>query len=791
MTNFIIKYNRFIIIVCILIGLVFAFLIPFSKTDPEIRNYVPSTMESRLLTDKIENEFGIQDIVMIIFSDSTILTQENLNRIKEIDRDISKLTGVTGRISPFTVRTIASAEGMMTADPLIRRIPSDPEGFARLKEDILNNRFARDIVISSDMTSASITATINKAEAETVTLHKIDSIITSHPGNAELLTGGLPYIRQHIMKDVNRDALVLVPIALILMLLVLKVNLYDWRSVLMPFSVVLLSTAICTGMIPLIGWKLSIISLLVPVILIAVANNYGIYLVTRFQEIQEIKNEGTRESILKELTGSLNKPIIFSGLTTIAGILGLLAHSILPARQVGILAATGVTAALAMSLFYIPSLIYVQRGRILKRKDTGSKTRIFETWLDKLASVIVNYPGRIIISFTGLTILFALGIFFLRIETNQENYFPKKSPVRMASDLINTKFGGSQTISVMIEGDIKDPEIMKGIDELTLKLEKMNGVGAVFSISQAVREMSKAIYTTGEDNYDQIPATRNGIAQMFELYNMSGNPDDFSQMMNLENNRAHILVRLSDPDNNVIKKVKSVISSSLEEIPAETTIGGYAIIMTDFASSIIKGQVFSLLFAMLTVFILLSLIFRSLKGGIIGTIPLGISIIIVFGFMGFTGIAIDAATALLSSIMIGVGVDFTIQYIWCINSRIIKGLSYKESVRSSMGIIGQTILINGLTVMAGFSVLMFSGFASIRFFGYLVIVSISSCLAGAIILIPAIIIQFRPRFLLKNMSNQKIINDEKQDVFYGIPGVAVFSGSGTTAGCRADHEQKP
>jgi len=791
MTNFIIKYNRFIIIVCILIGLVFAFLIPFSKTDPEIRNYVPSTMESRLLTDKIENEFGIQDIVMIIFSDSTILTQENLNRIKEIDRDISKLTGVTGRISPFTVRTITSAEGMMTADPLIRRIPSDPEGFARLKEDILNNRFARDIVISSDMTSASITATINKAEAETVTLHKIDSIITSHPGNAELLTGGLPYIRQHIMKDVNRDALVLVPIALILMLLVLKVNLYDWRSVLMPFSVVLLSTAICTGMIPLIGWKLSIISLLVPVILIAVANNYGIYLVTRFQEIQEIKNEGTRESILKELTGSLNKPIIFSGLTTIAGILGLLAHSILPARQVGILAATGVTAALAMSLFYIPSLIYVQRGRILKRKDTGSKTRIFETWLDKLASVIVNYPGRIIISFTGLTILFALGIFFLRIETNQENYFPKKSPVRMASDLINTKFGGSQTISVMIEGDIKDPEIMKGIDELTLKLEKMNGVGAVFSISQAVREMSKAIYTTGEDNYDQIPATRNGIAQMFELYNMSGNPDDFSQMMNLENNRAHILVRLSDPDNNVIKKVKSVISSSLEEIPAETTIGGYAIIMTDFASSIIKGQVFSLLFAMLTVFILLSLIFRSLKGGIIGTIPLGISIIIVFGFMGLTGIAIDAATALLSSIMIGVGVDFTIQYIWCINSRIIKGLSYKESVRSSMGIIEQSILINGLTVMAGFSVLMFSGFASIRFFGYLVIVSISSCLAGAIILIPAIIIQFRPRFLLKNMSNQKIINDEKQDVIYGIPGVAVFSGSGTTAGCRADHEQKP
>lgn len=312
MANFIIKYYRQIIIICILLGLGFGSLVPFSKTDPEIRNYVPSTMESRILTDKIETEFGIQDIVMVIFRDSTVLTSDNLNRIKQIDRDISRLSGVTSRISPFTVRTITSTEGMMTADPLITRIPSDPEGFAELEDEILKNRFARDIVISSDMTTASITATINQAEPESATLHKIDSIIAVHAGGSEILTGGLPYIRQHIMKDVNRDALILVPIALLLMLIVLKLNLNDWRSVLMPFSVVLFSTAICTGMIPLLDWRLSIISLLVPVILIAVANNYGIYLVTRFQEITQRKDGTSPGNMLKELTGSLNMPILLA-----------------------------------------------------------------------------------------------------------------------------------------------------------------------------------------------------------------------------------------------------------------------------------------------------------------------------------------------------------------------------------------------------------------------------------------------------------------------------------------------
>jgi len=376
----------------------------------------------------------------------------------------------------------------------------------------------------------------------------------------------------------------------------------------------------------------------------------------------------------------------------------------------------------------------------------------------------------------------------LRIETNQEKFFPKNNPLRIASDVINQKFGGSQTVSVMIEGDIKDPAVMTGIDNLTLRLENLDGVGNVFSISQAVREMSKAIFSSGEDDYDRIPYTREGIAQMFELYNMSGNPDDFSQLMNLDNTRAHILVRLSNPESRVINSVKEKINEITAGFPAKVTTGGYAIIMSDFASSIIKGQVSSLLLALVAVYFLLALIFRSFRGGFVGTIPLAISILILFGFMGFSGIALDAATALLSSIMIGVGVDFTIQYIWCFNIQINKCLSYEDSTRTSMRTIGRSIIINAFSVMAGFAVLMFSGFTSIRFFGYLVIISISSCLLGAIVLIPAIIMKFRPGFVRKKMSITKIRRYAKEKRYGNVAAFAAFAGTGAAAGCRADYE---
>jgi len=755
MADFIVKYRWHILIICLVAGISLGSLIPLSKTDPEIRNYIPLTMASRIETDKIESEFGVQDIVMLIFTDSLVITEENLKQIKATDRDISKLTGVSARVSPFTVRSIISSDGMMIVDPLIRRIPSDTDGLELLKHDILNNRFAKDIVFSSDMTSAAISATINNAEAESVTLHKIDSITAVHAASAKVLKGGLPYVRQHIMKDVRRDATFLVPLALVIMLLVLKLSLGEWKSVLMPFSVVILSTAICMGMIPLLGWKMSIITLLVPIILVAVANNYGIYLVARYQEIRLKGTADSNKGVIRELLGSLNMPILFSGLTTIAGILGLLAHSIIPARQVGILAAAGVSVSLAMSLILIPAMIYFRGNGRAAAEPVKVRTGGFEKLLGKLSSMIIRHPGRIISVFVLITILVASGMTLLKIETNQEKYFPKKNPLRMASGEINSKFGGSQTISVMVSGDIKDPLVMKGIDRLTTRIGEIDGVGQVFSISQAVREMSKAIFSQDESSYDQIPQTSEAIAQLFELYNMSGDPDDFKQLMNLDNTRAHILIKLSNPANSVIKSVKAEIQELTNGIPAETTIGGYAIIMADFASSIIKGQVTSLLFALITVFILLAVILRSPKGGLLGSIPLAASILIVFGFMGFTGIALDAATALLSSIMIGVGVDFTIQYLWCFNSMIKKGLSYEESTRNALGTIGRSIIINACSVMAGFSVLMLSGFTSIRFFGYLVIISIGSCLAGAIILIPAILMKFRPDFIEKDMNRKR------------------------------------
>jgi hydrophobe/amphiphile efflux-3 (HAE3) family protein len=756
MADFIIKYRWVIISVSVALAVGLGLLLPTIKTDPEIRNFVPRSMPSRVSTDSIEKDFGVQDMIIVLLKDSTILTPENLGRIKDIDRGFLRLEGIGTVNSLFTARKIESNEGMMIVDPLIRRIPDSQEEMQSLRKDILANQFALGIVASEDMTAAAVTGTINPYVPEHVTLNRVDSIISTQQGNGEIMTGGLPYIRRHIMKDVNHDAIILIPLALIIMLTILKLSLGDWKSVFMPFTVVALSMIITMGLIPLFGWNFSILSLLVPIILISVANNYGIYIVSRRNELKRSEMPPGRKDMVRELTGSLNMPILFSGLTTIAGLLGLLAHSIIPARQVGVLSATGVAIALALSLLLIPSLIYLRdRPGIKSRPPHDHSNDLLSRGILRVSATVTRHPGRVLLVSALITVIIGTGIAFLRIDTNQENYFPHKNPVRKASVIINEKFGGSQTISVMVSGDIKDPEVMGRIDDLTGHLREQEGVGSVFSISEVVREMSKALYDPDEAGYDRIPESSEAIAQMFELYNMSGNPDDWKQLMNFEYTKAHILVKLSRPENNVIRALRDDIRSYTADFPARVTLGGYAIIMADFARKIIQGQLSSLIIALLAVFVLLSVIFRSVKGGLIGCIPLAASIIIQFGVMGLTNIPIDAATALLSSIMIGVGVDFTIQFLWRYNSELIKGQSYAGALTTTYRTTGRSIVINAMSVMAGFSATFISGFLSIRYFGYLVLLSIGSCLICAMIVIPAFMLWFKPAFIEAELNHIK------------------------------------
>ncbi|MFO7853093.1 MAG: efflux RND transporter permease subunit [Bacteroidota bacterium] len=756
MTKLLIKHRYLVIAISLVIGLGGLFMLPKMKTDPDIRNYIPADMESRINTDIIEQEFGLQDMIMIVYKDSCILTPSNLKRIRATSRQLEKLKSIDNIISLFNTRRIYGKQGMMIVDPAVRRFPENEKDIEVLKDQLKSNPLAMGTVVSEDFEMSTIAATISKEIDENITLKDIDSIVNANPGSAEVYYGGLPYIREAIMKDVKRDGLILVPLALLIMLGFLWLAFREWRGMVLPFSIVVLSIAFAMGLAPLLGWKLSILSLIVPIMLIAVANDYGIHMIAKYQELISDNHHDSHESIVRTMVRKLRLPVIFTGLTTIAGILGLLAHAIIPARHVGVLASAGIALAVLLTIFFLPawlSLLPKSKPLVGGEKISGS---LLDRSLSKMANIVISKPRRILVISALLTFVFAAGILLIRVDGNQENFFPKKHPVKQASTLINKNFGGSQSISVMLEGDIKDPDLLKAMDNWTGELKTMDGVGDSYSIATVLKEMTKALYDKNEEGYDRIPDSRQAVAQILEIYNMSGDPEDFDRLVDFNYSKAHLMVRFEDPETRLVRKALDKVYSLAERDNIDITVGGYAYIMLQFSDKIVTGQVNSLIFAILIVLVLLSIIFRSLKGGLISTIPILVSVIFLLGFMGITSIALDPATALLSSIMIGVGVDYTIHLLWRYKSELVFS-NHAESIKKTLTTTGRGIVYNALSVMVGFSVLVFSGFTSIRFFGYLVLISIGVCLISALFVIPSILLVFKPSFVEYKTNNKKYI----------------------------------
>lgn len=769
MSHKIIKYRWWIISFSLLMTLGFSTLLFKLEIDPELKNYFPKGMESMVNTDRIEEVFGNQDLVMIIFETDDVLSENTLKRIKTLEKEFGRVDGVGRTSSLFGSNHIYGEDGVMYVEPTVKRIPKNELQREELREEIRKNELVYDVMVSNDFTATCLMLTLDEDALETEVFADFYSLLETNPGDEKVHFGGLPYLRQAIDKDIKRDGLTLIPIALILMLIFLYFVFREWRGVWLPFLVVVLSALLGLSLIPILGWKFYIITLLVPVLLIAVANDYGIHMIARYQEEVKDGNAASMAEVAARITSSLWRPILLTGITTIAGISALWAHSMIPARQMALVASVGILFAIFYSLVLLPALLSLLKPSKIKATHKEKKEGTKWNLLSRFAFFVVRRYRIIPAVALGITLLFSIGIVFLRVDSNEENFFPEKHDVKQAANIINSKFGGSENISVMFEGDMLDPDILNRMEGYREELEKLEAVDLSISFSGVIREISKALNDPGEELYDKIPPSRNAVAQYMEMYNMNGDPEELEQLVDFNYEHAHMMIRINDANNETVNGIIEILRGYQAEDPSITAIGGNGYIRSDLANLVLKGTYRSLGIAMLVIFILLSIIFKSVRAGVLGIIPLSISVLLLFGLMGLTGIKLDVATALLSSVMIGVGVDYTIHFLWRYREERQLDRLPREAVVTTLNTTGRGIIFNALSVIVGFLVLMISSFTPIRFFGVLVVVSIFSCLAGALVVLPAMVLRFRFAFLEPEFSRKSIKSIKSKVKGRGIP----------------------
>jgi len=415
-------------------------------------------------------------------------------------------------------------------------------------------------------------------------------------------------------------------------------------------------------------------------------------------------------------------PVILAALTTIAGFVSFIFGSYLTMiRDFGMYTALGTFFALALSLFFVPPLISALSWKYRSKKVVSrvSNTRKpSDDFLVPLQKLLFNHTRAILVFWILLTVVNIAGIFLIHRNVDISDYFKKTNPTWVAEDIMTRKFGGTKPVFVLFKGDIQSPEYLNTMLRTEEYMKQSPGVVTTQSIADLIVELNAAL---GEGR--KIPDEKEKIEQLWFL--LEGN-ESMQRLVSEDQGEAIIISKFLSPGIEAKQEFGEYMQKFIDEnstAACTIKITGMPFIDVTMDRSLLYSQLGSLVIALLVVIVIVGAILRSPVAGIFAAIPIISAIIILFGVMGYTGIPLNIVTVLVASIAIGIGVDYSIHVITHFNSAIKSGATIAKALNDTIRISGKAIIINVISVSAGFLVLLFSEMVPLQYFGLLILLS--------------------------------------------------------------------
>jgi predicted RND superfamily exporter protein len=297
---------------------------------------------------------------------------------------------------------------------------------------------------------------------------------------------------------------------------------------------------------------------------------------------------------------------------------------------------------------------------------------------------------------------------------------------------------GSMNLMMKINGDLKDPDLLNQIVKIQNYLESVPTVNTTVSIADIIEGMHKIIMDN-DPTYKIIPNTREKVDNLFTMYSISGDPDDFESLVNYKYNTGLITAMMHTVSTKDVVQIAEDIEEFLSTETADLNIevSGLMMFLKDFVDLIVQSSITSIFFSIVIIFFIVWIFFRSWKFGILSILPLSSAVILNFGLMGWFGIDLTHFTALLTSIIIGVGIDFAIHYITEFRNHSLNNTSNELLSQNVVDNVGYPILLDVFSNM-GFGALIFSSLIPLVHMGGLMVFAMISTSFGTLTILAAV-----------------------------------------------------
>ncbi|HPE43822.1 MAG TPA: efflux RND transporter permease subunit, partial [Bacteroidales bacterium] len=609
-----------------------------------------------------------------------------------------------------------------------KRVPETNEKLDELRSLVRANDMVQGRVVSEDETVALVVASIADSVFSMTFYEEILAFADTYEGPENIYVAGVPIVEGTMAYLGPKDMKKMVPIVIGVIILVLYTVLRSIRHTISTLAVVLISTIWAFGLMAVLGISIYAVTIMIPVMLIAIGVADGIHLYSHLRLFLDEHPEATVKEAISDMIRNMWKPVVMTSVTTAVGFVSLLTSEVLPIKYFGFFTAFGVLMAMVLSLVFIPAFGFafgISRSS-KKKKQQIPKQSFTEKFANSFALATIRHKVFVI---SVTVILLGVSIFGIQkvwINSSFLENFERDSDIVLTDAFVNQHFGGTSSINVILESEHKDamirPEVEKLIDEMQTEVESLELVGNSFSISDYIRRMNQVMHAD-DPTFDVIPESQEMIAQYLLLYEMSGDPENLWKVVDYDYRKANVTIQLKSDNSKDINQAIEILEkyrAPFSELQVELNYAGSGYKALVFTDLILIGQIKSLLLSIVIIIILLALMFRKVNIGFIGAIPVVLTAAISFGVMGLFNISLSTTTALVSSIAIGIGIDYAVHFIERYKIYALQTRDKSLTIRETMHHSGRAIAFNAFVVIMGFLVLLFSVFPPNRSLGALV-----------------------------------------------------------------------
>lgn len=630
------------------------------RIDSSLEALLPRHSEALDLYERTRARFGSDDVLLIAWLADDLFSPERLAALKRLTQRLERLPGVERVDSLASALNIRVDEDATDINKFLRVLPVDQTAADTLRVEALANPLFVGRLVSQDGRGALLAVQCDATltpDALASLLDDIGRASEEEAGTAQQFLTGPLVVRMEISRLLLRDLYRVMPLAIALTLLMAAVSFRSVRGVLLPLAAngaALVGTLACYMVT---GHALNFVTVMLPPVVYVVGFAYSVHVVSSFDH--EFARGLDKRAAVRAALREVLMPLTLTSLTTAIGFSSLAVTDIVSIRDFGLFATLGSVIA------WISALVVVPAGLILlpARRARTQQSNFFEAFAPRLARFNLRYRQPILWCGAALAIASLLAASRIEVSTDYLRNFPADNAIRTDFDRVSAAFAGAVPLQIVLESDIADafkqPVNLHVIADLEQWLAAQPEVGGVFTLLDYLDVLHRAL-APELASQDAIPHS----ASLVDHLLLMGGSDDVERFVDARYTTTVLHINTSAVSTADLNRLGQRIDARLAQLPSHLRgqVTGSSYVIARTIDNVARSQVYSLATAVFAIYVVLAILFGSLRVAALALVPNMLPILVYFGVLGASGITLNLTTSLIADVVLGIAVDETIHF---------------------------------------------------------------------------------------------------------------------------------